>query len=95
MEKQEVEGMTPIAKQIIKMAIKNANTTNRYDICEEVGKLLEERYPNRNRQYFLNKINMETPDNALKKIDQYMIELIATELKKGNEPNDRTNNTDT
>lgn len=56
-------------KSIIKRAVNQAKSTNRYDICFEVSNILMERYEETNLEYHCARMKLDTTKKILSAID--------------------------
>ena len=59
-------------KQLIKEAIEETETINRYVICEKIADTVEKRYNGLNLEYQLDRMNIQTTKQILKAIDIYV-----------------------
>ena len=76
------ENLTAAVKNIIQEAIQNTGSSNRFELCQEVGRILEERYLSKGEERIIGRMDLGSTDNILKKIDAYMIDVIAEEIRK-------------
>lgn len=74
--------MNKEVKLLIKEAITSSNTHNRYEICEKLGELLQERYYDEGKK--IASKDIKTTNDLLERIDIVMIEQMQTRIKEGN-----------
>lgn len=58
-------------KQLIKTAISETNSNNRYVLCEKIADMVEGKYNGLNLEYQLKRMNIQTTKQILKAIDVY------------------------
>lgn len=63
--------LTRGVKQLIKSAINETQSNNRYVLCEKVAQMVEDKYNGLNLEYQLKRMNIETTKQILKAIDIY------------------------
>lgn len=71
MKKENVVVLSRGTKELIKEAIKQTNSSNRYDICEAITKIVVNRYKSGNLEYQLSRMNLSTTKKILAAIDTY------------------------
>ena len=63
--------LTRGVKQLIKSAINETQSNNRYVLCEKVAQMVEDKYKGLNLEYQLKRMKIETTKQILKAIDIY------------------------
>lgn len=70
MENNEFK-LTRGTKELIKYAISQTNSHNRYELCAKVAEIVEERYNGLNLEYQLDRMGLSTTKQILNAIDTY------------------------
>ena len=63
--------LTRGTKELIKQAIQETQSNNRYVLCECIAKRVEEKYSGLNLEYQLERMNLQTTGKILKAIDTF------------------------
>ncbi len=71
MPKTESYKLTRGLKSIIKSAILETNTNNRYVLCDKICQICVDRYEGDNLEYQLERMNIETTKRVLEAIDTF------------------------
>lgn len=70
MENKESK-LTRGTKELIKYAISETNSCNRYELCAKVAEVVEDRYNGANLEYQLDRMGLSTTKKILNAIDVY------------------------
>lgn len=70
-ESVEEYKITRGAKELIKQAIQETQSNNRYVICEKIAEMVEEKYAGLNLEYQLKRMKLQTTGEILKAIDTF------------------------
>lgn len=71
--------LTKNTKDLIKTAIENTGSVNRFVICCEVSKLLEDKYSKYGLEYLSKRKKMESTKKILESIDTYFYKYLKYE----------------
>jgi len=63
--------LTRGTKELIKQAIQETQSNNRYALCEKIADMVESRYNGMNLDYQLERMNIRTTGQILNAIDTY------------------------
>lgn len=63
--------LTRGTKDLIKTAINETQSNNRYVLCEKIAEMVEEKYNGLNLEYQLERMNLQTTGKILKAIDTF------------------------
>ncbi|WCF11741.1 hypothetical protein NDS46_30825 (plasmid) [Paenibacillus thiaminolyticus] len=63
--------LTRGTKQLIKSAISETQSNNRYVLCQKIADMVEERYKDLNLDYQLKRMNLQTTGQILNAIDTF------------------------
>lgn len=63
--------LTRGAKQLIKTAIEETQSNNRYVLCQKIAEIVEQRYSGLNLEYQLKRMNLQTTGKILEAIDTF------------------------
>lgn len=63
--------LTRGTKELIKNAIDETQSNNRYVLCEKIADMVEEKYGGLNLEYQLGRMNLQTTGQILKAIDTF------------------------
>lgn len=63
--------LTRGTKELIKNAIDETQSNNRYVLCEKIADMVEEKYGGLNLEYQLGRMNLETTGKILTAIDTF------------------------
>lgn len=72
MNVRKFKTLTRGTRDIIKKAINETKTTNRYELCQNICETLEERFHDGTFSYQLSRMNLEDTGEILAAIDTYM-----------------------
>lgn len=67
-------------KELIRTAINETQSNNRYEICAKVSEMVEERYNGLNLEYQLQRMNLQTTGRILEAIDTFFYKHMKTGL---------------
>lgn len=70
-ESVEEYKLTRGTKELIKQAIQETQSNNRYIICEKIAEMVEEKYAGLNLEYQLKRMKLQTTGEILKAIDTF------------------------
>lgn len=65
-------------KELIKTAINETQSSNRYVLCEKIAGMVEERYNGLNLEYQLERMNLQTTGKILEAIDTFFYKHLRT-----------------
>jgi hypothetical protein len=63
--------LTRGAKELIKRAIQETQSNNRYVLCQKIAEIVESKYSGLNLEYQLERMNLQTTGKILQAIDTY------------------------
>lgn len=63
--------LTRGTKELIKSAIQETQSNNRYVLCEKIADMVEEKYGGLNLEYQLGRMNLETTGKILQAVDTF------------------------
>ncbi|MFF2531570.1 hypothetical protein ACFVS2_21920 [Brevibacillus sp. NPDC058079] len=63
--------LTRRTKELIKTAIEQTQSNNRYELCEKIADMVESKYNGLNLEYQLKRMELQTTGQILKAIDTY------------------------
>lgn len=63
--------LTRGTKELIKAAIQETKSNNRYVLCEKIADMVETKYSGLNLEYQLERMNLQTTKKILEAIDTY------------------------
>lgn len=63
--------LTRGTKELIKQAISETNSNNRYVLCEKIASMVEEKYNGLNLEYQLERMGLQTTGKILLAIDTF------------------------
>lgn len=63
--------LTRGTKELIKTAIQETQSNNRYTLCAKIAEMVEEKYSGLNLEYQLERMNLQSTGKILKAIDTY------------------------
>lgn len=63
--------LTRGTKDLIKQAMEETQSNNRYVICEKIAEMVEEKYNGLNLEYQLERMNLQSTGQILKAIDTF------------------------
>lgn len=63
--------LTRGTKELIKTAIKETQSNNRYVLCEKIAEIVESKYNGLNLEYQLERMNLQTTGKILQAIDTF------------------------
>ena len=63
--------LTRGTKELIKQAIQETQSNNRYLLCEKIAEMVENKYGGLNLEYQLKRMNIQTTGKILQAIDTY------------------------
>lgn len=71
--------LTRGTKELIKTAINETQSNNRYVLCEKIAKTVEERYNGLSLEYQLKRMNLQTTGKILKAIDTFFYKYLRSD----------------
>jgi hypothetical protein len=63
--------LTRGTKELIKRAIQETQSNNRYVLCQKIAEIVENKYSGLNLEYQLERMNLQTTGKILQAIDTY------------------------
>lgn len=63
--------LTRGTKELIRTAINETQSNNRYVLCEKIADMVEEKYNGLNLEYQLERMNLQTTGKILQAIDTF------------------------
>lgn len=63
--------LTRGTKELIKSAITETQSSNRYELCEKIAHMVEDKYNGLNLEYQLERMGLQTTGKILSAIDTY------------------------
>jgi hypothetical protein len=64
------------AKELIRQAIRETQSANRYILCAKIAEMVEVKYKDMNLEYQLRRMNLETTGKILEAIDTYFYKYV-------------------
>lgn len=74
--------LTRGTKELIKIAIQETKSNNRYILCEKIADMVENRYSGLNLEYQLKRMNLQTTGQILQAIDTFFYKHLRSTTKK-------------
>jgi hypothetical protein len=71
--------LTRGTKELIKTAIKETQSSNRYVLCEKIADMVESKYNGLNLEYQLERMGLQTTGQILKAIDTFFFKHIRSD----------------
>jgi len=65
-------------KELIKKAIEESSSNNRYELCQIIAETVENKYDGLNLDYQLKRMNIESTGKILQAIDTYFYKHLKT-----------------
>lgn len=63
--------LTRGTKDLIKQAISETESSNRYVLCEKIADMVEQKYMGANLEYQLERMNLQTTGKILQAVDTF------------------------
>ena len=70
--------LTRGTKELIRQAIKETQSNNRYELCAKIADIVETKYNGLNLEYQLERMNIKTTGQILQAIDTYFFKHLKT-----------------